>query len=221
MALAPPSLTCYRKSEYWNNFIGIEAELPASLNLSIVIEPGWCYTFLARDQASRHASMDVCHAPTGTERSGIWKLLRSSPFVGAGAVWCLWGPCIKVRHGQRYYWKFSHHCSKQMAFGLPNDGNEHIPSKNHLWRWKLRYPTLGKGKSMISLFTRWDIFPLIFLFPRVGYLSFLEGPSEFTQGLLTTFTRSRSLPYEGGGAHGGPDRGKVKVNDRFVGSQVT
>ena len=92
-----PSLTCYRKSEYWNNFIGIEAELPASLNLLIVIEPGWCYTFLARDQASRHASMDVCPALVlaGTERSGIWKLLRSSPFVRAG-VWCFWGLCIEV-----------------------------------------------------------------------------------------------------------------------------
>ena len=71
---------------------------------------------------------------------------------------------------------FSQLLTANANLGCQMMGTNNIPSKNHLWRWKLRYPTLGKGKSMIFLFPRWDIFPLIFLFPRVGYLSFLEGP---------------------------------------------
>ena len=60
-------------------------------------------------------------------------------------------------------------------------GTNNIPSKNHLWRWKLRYPTLGKGKSMIFLFHKGGI--------SSHWCSFCQG-----WDILVCFTPQRLHP---------------------------
>ena len=106
----------------------------------MAIEPGLCCAFLPPYYALVLA---------GAERSGLWKLLRSSPFVGA-AVWCFWRPWHEgvIADGQSVTGCFSHKCSQQMAFELPSDWSFLMLNpnamKNHVAKWFSRLMIIQK-----------------------------------------------------------------------------